>query len=36
LVHGEPEQAEALAQTQRLRGFADVAVPERLEIVRVA
>jgi metallo-beta-lactamase family protein len=36
LVHGEPEQAEALARTLRLRGFADVAVPDRQEMVRVA
>jgi metallo-beta-lactamase family protein len=36
LVHGEPEQAEALAETLRARGFADVAVPDRQEMVRVA
>jgi metallo-beta-lactamase family protein len=29
LVHGEPDQAEALAQALRERGFADVAIPER-------
>ncbi len=27
LVHGEPEQAELLAETLRQRGFADVAIP---------
>jgi metallo-beta-lactamase family protein len=31
LVHGEPPQAEALARALREHGFADVAVPERLE-----
>jgi metallo-beta-lactamase family protein len=36
LVHGEPEQAEALARTLTARGFADVAVPDRQEVVRVA
>jgi metallo-beta-lactamase family protein len=36
LVHGEPEQAEALAQNLRARGFADVAVPHREDVVSVA
>ena len=35
LVHGEPEQAEALAQALRARGFADVAVPRPGETVEV-
>ena len=29
LVHGEPEQAEALLATLRERGFADAEYPER-------
>jgi metallo-beta-lactamase family protein len=29
LVHGEPEQSEALAEALRGRGFAEVAVPDR-------
>ena len=29
LVHGEPEQAEALAASLRAHGFPDVAVPRR-------
>jgi metallo-beta-lactamase family protein len=29
LVHGEPEQSEALAESLRGRGFADVAIPDR-------
>ena len=29
LVHGEPEQAEALLATLKERGFADVDYPER-------
>jgi metallo-beta-lactamase family protein len=33
LVHGEPDQAEALAQLLREKGFADVAVPQRGETV---
>jgi metallo-beta-lactamase family protein len=36
LVHGEPDAAEALAQALRAQGFADVAVPDRGESVRVA
>jgi metallo-beta-lactamase family protein len=36
LVHGEPPQAEALAKALRAHGFADVAVPQRQETVRVA
>ncbi len=36
LVHGDPEQAEALAKTLRARGFADVAVPHREDVVSVA
>jgi metallo-beta-lactamase family protein len=36
LVHGEPEQAEALARGLRRQGFADVAVPRREERVSVA
>jgi metallo-beta-lactamase family protein len=36
LVHGEPEQAEALARALRRHGFPDVAVPERAERARVA
>ena len=35
LIHGEREQAEALAETLRDLGFADVAVPapgDRVEI----
>jgi metallo-beta-lactamase family protein len=35
LVHGEPEQAEALAARLRRQGFADVAVPRREETVPV-
>jgi metallo-beta-lactamase family protein len=35
LVHGEPEQAEALAATLRRHGFPDVAVPRREETVGV-
>jgi metallo-beta-lactamase family protein len=33
LVHGEPDQAEALLKTLKERGFADVAYPERGETV---
>jgi metallo-beta-lactamase family protein len=33
LVHGEPDQAEALAAALRVHGFADVAIPERGESV---
>ena len=36
LVHGEPEQAEALAAGLRRHGFADVAAPRRGETVQVA
>jgi metallo-beta-lactamase family protein len=36
LVHGEPPQAEALAQALRERGFADVAIPELGEKMKVA
>jgi metallo-beta-lactamase family protein len=36
LVHGEPPQAEALARALREHGFADVAVPERLETAPAA
>jgi metallo-beta-lactamase family protein len=36
LVHGEPPQAEALADGLRQAGFADVAVPHREDQVRVA
>jgi metallo-beta-lactamase family protein len=36
LVHGEPEQAEALANSLRARGFAEVAVPHREDVVNVA
>jgi metallo-beta-lactamase family protein len=36
LVHGEPEQSEALADALRRHGFRDVAVPHREESVRVA
>jgi metallo-beta-lactamase family protein len=36
LVHGEPEQAEALAASLRQHGFPDVAVPRREETVSVA
>jgi metallo-beta-lactamase family protein len=36
LVHGEPEQAEALAANLRKHGFHDVAVPHREEKVCVA
>jgi metallo-beta-lactamase family protein len=36
LVHGEPEQAEALAEALRQRGFGDVAVPEPGEKVCLA
>jgi metallo-beta-lactamase family protein len=36
LVHGEPEQAEALAGQLRRQGFADVDVPRRGERVSVA
>jgi metallo-beta-lactamase family protein len=36
LVHGEPEQAEALASRLRKNGFPDVAVPHREETVSVA
>jgi metallo-beta-lactamase family protein len=36
LVHGEPEQAQALAASLRKHGFADVAVPHREETVSVA
>jgi metallo-beta-lactamase family protein len=35
LVHGEPPQAEALAQALREQGFADVAIPGRGEKVGV-
>lgn len=35
LVHGEPEQAQALAATLRGVGFADVEVPEREGVARV-
>src|SRR5262245_50545063 len=34
LVHGEPQQSEALAATLRGMGFTDVAVPDREEVVR--
>lgn len=33
LVHGEPDQAEALAQTLKTLGFVDVAYPERGDTV---
>jgi metallo-beta-lactamase family protein len=36
LVHGEPEQAEALAGRLRDHGFADVGVPQRQDVVKVA
>ncbi len=36
LVHGEPEQSEALASRLRGLGFADVEVPRREEVVKVA
>jgi metallo-beta-lactamase family protein len=36
LVHGEPEQAEALAAGLLRQGFADVAAPRRGETVPVA
>jgi metallo-beta-lactamase family protein len=36
LVHGEPDQAEALAADLRDRGFSDVAIPHRGETVSVA
>jgi metallo-beta-lactamase family protein len=36
LVHGEPEQAEALAEALRQRGFSDVAIPEPGEKVCLA
>jgi metallo-beta-lactamase family protein len=36
LVHGEPAQSEALAGGLRRLGFADVAVPDREEVVKVA
>jgi metallo-beta-lactamase family protein len=36
LVHGEPAQSEALAGRLRRLGFADVAVPDREEVVKVA
>jgi metallo-beta-lactamase family protein len=36
LVHGDPEQALALAKTLRERGFADVEVPHREDVVSVA
>ncbi len=36
LVHGEPEQAEALAEALRQRGFGDVAIPEPGEKVCLA
>ena len=35
LVHGEPDQAEALMTTLKERGFADVAYPDRGESVSV-
>jgi metallo-beta-lactamase family protein len=35
LVHGEPERAAALAEGLRAAGFADVAIPERGESVKV-
>jgi metallo-beta-lactamase family protein len=35
LVHGDPEQSEALAQALREHGFSDVAVPERGQSVRL-
>ncbi len=36
LVHGELEQAEALAQALRAEGIREVAIPQREETVRVA
>ena len=36
LVHGEIDRAEALAQSLRDRGFADVGIPERDETALVA
>ncbi len=36
LVHGEPEQAEALAEALRQQGFGDVAIPEPGEKVCLA
>jgi metallo-beta-lactamase family protein len=36
LVHGEPDQAHALADALRERGFEDVEAPQREEAVRVA
>jgi len=35
LVHGEPEQSEALAEALRGRGFADVAIPDRGDSVHL-
>jgi metallo-beta-lactamase family protein len=35
LVHGEPEQSEALAESLRGRGFADVAIPDRGDSVHL-
>ena len=36
LVHGEPNQAEALALALREQGIADVTIPQRQQTVRVA
>jgi metallo-beta-lactamase family protein len=36
LVHGEPEQAEALGGRLREKGFGDVAIPIRGETIRIA
>jgi metallo-beta-lactamase family protein len=36
LVHGEPEQAEALAKSLRAQGFGDVEAPRRQETAEVA
>ena len=36
LVHGELEQAEALAQSLRAEGIEEVIIPRREETVRVA
>jgi metallo-beta-lactamase family protein len=36
LVHGEPDQAEALAASLRERGFSEVAIPDRDDSVSLA
>ena len=35
LVHGEPESSEALAVSLREKGFADVTVPDRGDVVEI-